>query len=384
MRGAASRLLLAGFALAMCAAEAPGREGREGPVTALADDIARARNRAFTRLVQVERASAAPAGASAEPIRLLGTGIAIGGSRILTTAGVVGPAEEVGISHRGRSYRARVIGVDRRTNVALLEIPGLVLPAMPVAADAMLFSGDLVVAVGIGPKSGPQASFGVVVVADGPSLGYGGVEVVQTTAPGYLGLSGGVLINPQGEMVGMVSGMMEMTADAAVLPAGASIVSGTLQQGSLVTSTVQSATVAVPARAALDIADELGRNGRVERGFIGLQVELVNVHLRQRSRSFPGVLIQHAVTGGPAERAGLLSGDVILEYASSKVESPDALSQLVAATLPGVTVPVLYLRRGAMSLASVRIAAAPEPAWDPGADRLIAAGAFATRPASVR
>ena len=86
----------------------------------------------------------------------------------------------------------------------------------------------------------------------------------------------------------------------------------------------------------------------------------------------PGVLVHRVVPGSPAEQAGLIPGDVILEYGSTKVQDPENLSYLVGATLPGSSVNMLVLRRGTKRIVSARIEQAPEPAWEPGMDKSIA------------
>jgi len=310
-------------------------------------------------------------GESAGKTRMIGTGIAFETDHVITSAGIVGAASTVlvGIGD-AEPVPSRVVGIDRRTNLAVLEVPKLHMDPLPVAKDALLFPGDLVVAVGLGAPNGPEASFGTTILVEGPSLGMSDVEMVQVTAPAFPGLSGGVLLNPAGEMVGMVSGWMDLDPSRAILPEGTSMISGFLQGGRLVTTDVRSATLALPIVATLDLARELLKNGRVERGYLGVQVELVQIGT-QRSKPFPGVMIHRLVPGAPADQAGFIPGDVILKYAQASVTSPEDLSFLVAATRPGARIPVLYLRRGSRSLALVTIAQAPELPWAPEMDSLI-------------
>jgi len=111
--------------------------------------------------------------------------------------------------------------------------------------------------------------------------------------------------------------------------------------------------------------------GQVERGYLGLQVDLVPTSSK-KTQSLPGVLVHRVVPGSPAEQAGLIPGDVILEYGSTRVQNPENLSYLVGATLPGSDVTMLVLRRGVKNIVTTRIEQAPEPAWDPGMDKAIA------------
>ncbi len=348
---------------------AGGGNGAVGDLTEGVNDVAL---EASTHLVRVIRALEWP-GHEAEhagPSRIIGTGVSLGGGRIITGAGVVGPATEVlVVADRGDTVLARVTGVDRRTNVAVLESPGLSLPAMPLADDVLLFPGDLVIAVGLGAPGYPEASFGTVVLVDGPSLGYSEVDMVQVTAPVFPGYTGGALLTRDGRMVGLVSGRVEMDPARAILPEGTDLVAGWIMRGRLATTAPTAATVALPIQHALEIAGELARLGYVERGYFGLQVELID---RSRDRGIRGVLVHRVVEDSPAGRADIIPGDVILEYAGARVQSPEDLSFLVAATVPGADVPVRYLRRGIRRMAYVTIEQAPDLEWTASMDAVLA------------
>ena len=368
------------MAAALCLLVASPGWARETPhpahnaVTDLTVRVKQVRAEASRYLVRVIRAGQwrlASRDASSAA-RIIGTGVSLGEGYVLTTAGVVGQADEVLIAAaQGDTIVARVVGVDRRTNLALLESKGLNLPRIPVAGDALLFPGDLVIAAGMGPPGYPEASFGTVVLADGPSLGYSELEMVQVTAPVFPGFSGGALLTPDGNMVGLVSGRVERNASRAIPPEGTDLVAGFLLRGRLATTTPTAATVALPAGHALELARELRENGYVKRGYLGVQVELTQ-RPRIPGRRLRGVLIHRVVRDGPAGVANLIPGDVILEYAGARVRSPQDLSFLVAATVPGSTVPVRYLRRGQRSVAYVTIEQAPDLPWHAEMDRALA------------
>jgi S1-C subfamily serine protease len=321
-------------------------------------------------LVQVIRTQS-DSGASGAG-RVIGTGVAIGDGRVLTSAGVVGPAEDVDVIHDGKgTLKGRVIGVDRRTDLAVLDVRGMDSPSIPVAQTSLAFPGDPVIAVGRGPRPGVTTTFGLVVVTGGPRLGFTETDVLQASAPAFPGIAGGALLNLKGELVGIVSGRMAFNPAEVMLPPGMDLVAGTFEGGRFSTLAPNSATIAVPATLALEIANELITRGQVERGYLGLQVDLVS-STSKKAQSMPGVLVHRVVPGSPAEQAGLIPGDVILEYGSTKVQDPENLSYLVGATLPGSDVSMLVLRRGVKNIVSARIEQAPEPAWDPGMDKAIA------------
>ena len=377
MRGWVGFGLVAVLAIRVSVADA-GPAGSEVPresrgrtgFSDLAAGVTRVANGASPYLVRVIRATEDPSGA---PIgrtrpRIIGSGVSLGGGRILTCAGVVGPAREVLVTAAdGDTLPARVLGVDRRTNLAVLESPGLSLPAIPVAEDALLFPGDLVVALGMGPPGAPTASFGSVILVQGPNLGYSDVEMVQVSAPVYPGITGGALLNGEGEMVGLISGRVEMEPSRAMVPAGADMVAGFLYRGRIATASPAAATVALPAGHAMETARELIRLGYVERGYLGVQVEL-RESAHPRGRELRGVIVHRLVEGGPAATAGLLPGDVILDYAGARVQSPEDLSFLVAATVPGSHIPIRFLRRGTRTTVYADVEQAPDVPWTPEMD----------------
>jgi S1-C subfamily serine protease len=350
--------------------------GEDGPFAEFNHRARRIVDSVTPALVQVVRESPSlSSNGSDPPAHMIGTGIALEGNYVLTSASVVGPETEVEVRRNGISMVARVVGVDRRTNVAILEVPGLDLEPLPVAENSLLFPGRMVIAVGLGPEDGPDASFGTVIVNDGPNLGFTDVDMVQVTAPAYPGITGGVLLNTDGEMVGMISGHMKLDSDHAILPEGSNLVAGFYEDGHLNTRDSDHATLAVPISVALEISKDLLDDGTVQRGYLGVQVELVQVGSRN-SESHPGVMVHHLVNDGPADDAGLIPGDVILNYAHAKVTSPEDLSYLVAATQPGSTVPIIYLRRGSKGTALLNIEQAPGLPWEPGRDALISVNQY--------
>ena len=334
-------------------------------------------------IADVERITAAGLGSVVRVIRgdldpssdhrLIGTGVSLGGGLILTCAGVVGGAPEVLVaSVHGDTLVARVRGVDRRSNLALLEAPGLNLPALPVNREALILPGTWVVAVGLGSSGVPSSTFGSVVLDGGPSLGFSEVDMIQTTNPVFRGYTGGALINRAGELVGIVSGVLEQPVTQLIVPEGTDLMAGFVMNGMLRTLTPDASTVALPAVRALQVAEELAEKGYVERGYLGLQVELSRAAARVRQNRSQGILVHQVVPGGPAERSGLIPGDFILEFGGVRVFSPDDLSFLVASRRPQVTARVKFLRRGSVQIVTVRLDQAPALEWEPAWDAALA------------
>ena len=368
LRRAWVALCFAIVVIAPRAAQAADSIGMSG-VTADAERIAAQARRYLTCVI---RASGYSAAAAEGPGRIIGTGVSLGEGYILTCAGIVGSAREVLVSPvPGDTVIARVVGVDRRTNVAVLKADGLGLSAIPIDDRALVFPGEMVFAVGLGAPGAPSVGFGTVVLSEGPSLGYSDVDMLQVAAPMFPGFTGGVLLNREGRMVGLLSGRLELGRGRAILPAGTDLIAGYVRGGHVTTTDPAATTVALPVANALGIAQELKRLGFVERGYLGLQVELTKI-LRERGRAMAGVMVHRVVGAGPAADAGLIPGDVILEYAGARVQSPEDLSFLVAATVPGSNVPIRYLRRGVRGVAVAEIRQAPDSAWTPEMDASLA------------
>jgi S1-C subfamily serine protease len=170
--------------------------------------------------------------------------------------------------------------------------------------------------------------------------------------------------------VGLISGRIRLDPDKAILPPGVSLIAGALVGETLSSTTPTTATLALPMGRVIEIAGDLQEFGYVERGYLGVQVELTEV-VHGHGRRMRGVLIHETVDLGPAHQAGLIPGDVILEYAGARVETPEDLSFLVSATAPGSAVPVRYLRRGRRVTAHVSIEQAPDLGWTPELDQAL-------------
>jgi serine protease Do len=322
-------------------------------------------------LVRITRASEGDSAGGRQ--RLIGSGVSVGSGIILTAASVVGPARTIDVLLSDMtSESARVVGVDRRTNMAVLEVDRSDLPSLELRPEVDILPGEFVVVVGFGPDRKPVGSFGTVVVVKGPNLGLAGSQMVQVTAPPFPGHTGGVLLNRQGHMVGLVSGWMSLEPDKAVVPAGSALIAGFVRNGTLSSTQVTTSTVAIHASQVAAIAEEIQTAGFVRRGYLGMQLELS----RRGDRAAPrhrGVMLHGVVEDGPARAAGLLPGDVILEYAGVGITSPEDLFYLVSATLPGSSVPVRFLRRGRHFSTTVTLQQAPELEWVPETDSLISA-----------
>ncbi|NNF06304.1 MAG: PDZ domain-containing protein [Candidatus Eisenbacteria bacterium] len=322
-------------------------------------------------LVRVIRGEEVPG--QATPNRRVGTGVSMGDGLFLTCAGVVGPARDVLIvSADGDTLVAHVKGHDRRSNLAVLEAPGFAMPALPIDQGALILPGEMVVAVGLGSPDTPTATFGTVILSKGIGLGYSEIEMIQTTSPVFRGYTGGVLLNRRGQLLGILSGVVALQEDQVFIPEGTDLVAGILHRGHMTTITPSATTVAIPARQAMQMAEDIAEHGFVPRGYFGLQVEMTRSGGLSDSGPSRGILVHQVVDGGPASRAGLLPGDFILEFGGVRVHNPEDLSFLVSSRVPGSSVLVRFIRRGSRGATTVVLEQAPPVDWEPDWDAALA------------
>src|SRR6187549_474421 len=249
--------------------------------------------------------------------RGLGSGVIVSSNgHILTNAHVVDGADKVRVVlHDGRDFDGKVIGVDKASDLAVLDIKATNLPIVPLADSNKARVGDVVLAVGNPLGVGETVTMGIL-SAKGrtTSVGDGSYEdFLQTDAPINQGNSGGALVNTNGELIGINSQI--------VSPSGGNIGIG----------------FAVPSNMAKNVMEQLIANGRVHRGLLGVTVQGVSNDLAAGLGlgKAEGALVSDVTAGGAAERAGLKRGDVILGYQGHAVIDTNTLRNEIAATKPG-------------------------------------------------
>ncbi|MBI3917960.1 MAG: DegQ family serine endoprotease [Betaproteobacteria bacterium] len=242
---------------------------------------------------------------------------------ILTNAHVVEAADEITVKlNDKREFKAKVIGSDRRTDVALIKIEGGGLPAVRFGDPGRLKVGEWVVAIG-SPFGFENTVTAGIVSAKGRSLPQENfVPFIQTDVAVNPGNSGGPLFNMRGEVVGINSQIYSRTGGFMGL------------------------SFAIPIDVANDIAQQIRTAGKVTRGRIGVVIQPITKELAE---SFgltrpAGALVNSVEKGGPADKAGIESGDVILRFDGKPVSSSEDLPRIVGATRPGTKVTVQIFR----------------------------------------
>ncbi len=261
------------------------------------------------------------------------SGIAFAADLVLTADHVVTRDDDLTIgTPDGRSIPAAIAGRDPGSDLAVLRLGEKALaPAkLPEAGAAV---GDLVLALGRPSMSGVQASWGIVTAIAGPArTGRGGLldQYIQTETTPYPGFSGGPLVNTAGEVLGLNT-------------------SG-LTRGSSLT---------IPAKVAWRIGDALAKDGTVKRGYLGVRTQPVDLPEATRSllksRSEQGLLVLWLEEGGPAEKGGLLVGDILLEVAGHIVGDPDELYAALSGETVGKSVGIEVVRGGRVQSLEVKV-----------------------------
>jgi serine protease Do len=249
------------------------------------------------------------------PARGEGSGFVISpDGYILTNAHVVDGAREVTVRMTDRrEYRAKVVGQDGRTDVAVLKIEADNLPTVRVGDAASLKAGEWVIAIGSPFGFDNSVTAGIVSATARTLQGDAYTPFIQTDVAVNPGNSGGPLFNLQGEVIGINSQIYSRTGG------------------------YQGISFAIPIDVAMHVKDELVEHGRVQRGRIGVVIQEVDQALADSFKlSRPrGALVAEVDDGGPADRAGLEAGDVILAVDGRAIERSGELPAIIAGIQPG-------------------------------------------------
>ena len=258
---------------------------------------------------------------------------------ILTNNHVVEKATEIKIKlQTGKEYDAKLVGRDPKTDLALIQVsPDTDFPQPVILGDSdALRVGDWVMAVGNPFGLGHTVTTGII-SAKSRILGAGPYDdFLQTDAAINPGNSGGPLFNMQGQVIGI---------NTAIIAQG------------------QGIGFAIPINMAKELLPQL-KTGKIVRGWLGVMIQDITPEL---AKSFGlmhsnGVLVSDVVKDSPADKAGLLSGDVILRFDGKEIENAHKLSQLVAETAPNTLIKIGLLRNGKEKTLSLKIGTMPEEA----------------------
>jgi serine protease Do/serine protease DegQ len=258
----------------------------------------------------------------------VGSGVIVDAKQgyLLTNSHVVEKADEVVVTLKDRrQLKAKVVGADPDTDIAVLKVDGDGLTSIPLADSNKLLVGDYVVAIGNPFGLGQTVTSGIVSALGRSGLGIEGYEdFIQTDASINPGNSGGALINLKGELVGINT--------AIIAPGGGNIGIG----------------FAIPINMARQIMDQLIAHGEVQRGRIGVQIQDLTPELAEAFKVdvTDGAVVSQVTPGSPAEKAGVKAGDVVIEVNGQPIKGSSDLRNKIGLMRIGEKVALTLIRDG--------------------------------------
>lgn len=272
--------------------------------------------------------------------RGLGSGVIVTkDGYILTNNHVVDNADEVkvALNSGGREYTAKIVGKDPKTDIAVLKIDAKDLPFLELADSDKVEIGDLVLALGNPFGVGQTVTMGMVSAMGRANMGLDYEDFIQTDAAINPGNSGGALVDAEGRLIGINTAILSRSGGN------------------------QGIGFAVPINLARSVMDSLMKDGRVVRGFLGVRLQDLNPTLASefKLKDGSGALVAEVTPDGAAEKAGLKSGDVIVEFNGKPVRDSRHLKFQVAEAPPGEKVPVKVWRDGTQKTFQVTLKEMP-------------------------
>ena len=256
----------------------------------------------------------------------LGSGVIVSkDGYLLTNNHVVDNADEVKVAlNDGREFTAKVVGKDPKSDIAVVKIEARDLPAIELADSDKLEVGDVVLAIGNPFGVGQTVTSGIVSATGRGSLGLDYEDMIQTDAAINPGNSGGALVDAEGRLIGINTAILSRSGGN------------------------QGIGFAVPVNLARSVMESLVKEGRVVRGFMGVNIQDLTPALAKEFevKDAKGVIVAGITPKSPAEKAGLRDGDIITQFDGKTVRDSRHLKLQVAQTRPGTSVPVTVLRDG--------------------------------------
>lgn len=257
----------------------------------------------------------------------LGSGVIItSDGYIITNNHVIEGAEDILVKLAdGKEYEGKIIGMDPRTDIAIIKINEKNLPTVPWGDSDKLRAGEMVLAVGNPFGLNQTITMGIISALGRHGIGIADYEdFIQTDAAINPGNSGGALVNNKGELIGINTAIFSISGG------------------------YQGIGFAIPSNMVKTVMDSIAKYGKVVRGWLGLQIQPLTPDLAKQFglKDKTGVLLVDTVEDSPAEKGGLKRGDVIVKYDNKKVDNPFQFRNMVASTKPGKLVEINIIRNG--------------------------------------
>lgn len=271
----------------------------------------------------------------------LGSGVIVSpDGYIITNNHVIEQADEIRVTlFDKRSFKAKVIGADNKTDVAIVKIDAENLYAVQWGDSDKLQVGEFVLAIGNPYGLSHTVTMGIISAVGRANVGIADYEdFIQTDAAINPGNSGGPLVNTKGEVVGINTAIFSRSGG------------------------YQGIGFAVPSNMTRLVMDQLIQKGKVTRGWLGVTIQEITPELSQKFglKASKGALIGDVAKGSPAEKAGLKRGDIIIEFNGKKVGDVGNLRNMVAQSKVGVHIPLTIMRSGKEYALNVTTAELPK------------------------
>jgi serine protease Do len=281
-----------------------------------------------------------PSGPQSRKVSSLGSGvIATADGYIVTNNHVIEGADDIVVKlFDNREYKGKVVGLDSKTDVAVIKIEEKNLPTIPWGDSDKLRVGEMVLAVGNPYSLSQTVTMGIISALGRAGFGITDYEdFIQTDSAINPGNSGGALVNVRGEIIGVNTAIFSTTGG------------------------YQGVGFAIPSNMVKSIMESIISQGKVVRGWLGVQIQPLTAELAKqfKLKDDKGVLLVDVVEGGPADKGGLKRGDVIIEYNGKKITDPFHFKNMVAATKPGKAVEIKVIRDSAVNTMPVTIGELP-------------------------
>jgi Do/DeqQ family serine protease len=272
----------------------------------------------------------------------LGSGVIVSNTGyVLTNHHVVEAADEIEVAlHDGKKLLAKVVGNDPETDLAVLRVNAENLPAITFGSSDALKVGDVVLAIGNPFGVGQTVTGGIVSALGRTGLGINTFEnFIQTDAAINPGNSGGALVDVGGNLVGINTAIFSRSG-------------GSMGIG-----------FAIPVSTAQMVLEQIVKSGSVTRGWIGVEVQEITPAVIEsfKLQTTRGALIAGVLRGGPADKAGVKPGDVLVEVEGRPVADPTSMLNLIAALPPGNSARMKLRRAGKELDAAITVGRRPKP-----------------------
>ncbi len=270
----------------------------------------------------------------------LGSGVIVSANGyIVTNNHVVEKADDIKVFFIDkRSFKAKVVGSDPKTDIAIIKIDAANLPVIPWGDSERLQVGEFVLAIGNPFGLSNTVTMGIISAIGRTDVGIADYEnFIQTDAAINPGNSGGPLVNMKGELIGINTAIFSKTGG------------------------YQGIGFSVPSNMVINVMDQLIKKGKVTRGWIGVTIQELTPEIAQKfgMNTIEGVIVTDVVKGGPAFKAGLARGDVILEFNDKKIKDASVLRNIVAQSEVNQQIRLKIMRQGKEIHISVAVSELP-------------------------